>query len=79
MLLRVMMLKRQERPQRTEIKIPRLTFMNCSIALEASELERNKVFGSAGGAEQKRLYFDRLQREIRQNSATAQTGTQTLS
>ena len=37
-----------------EIKIPRLTFMNCSIALEASELDRNKVFGSAGEAEERR-------------------------
>lgn len=27
--------------------------MNCSMALEASELERNKVFGSAIRAKQK--------------------------
>lgn len=44
------------------IKIPWLTFMNCSIALEASELERNKVFGSAGGAEQRRLYWPVLEK-----------------
>lgn len=37
-----------------QMKIASLTFMNCSMALEASELERNKVFGSAGGAEQKK-------------------------
>lgn len=42
-------------------KIPWLTFMNCSIALEASELERNKVFGSAVGAEQRRLYWPDLE------------------
>lgn len=28
--------------------------MNCSIALEASELERNNVFGSAGEAEKRK-------------------------
>lgn len=36
------------------IKIPWLTFMNCSIALEASELDRNNVFGSAGEAEKRK-------------------------
>lgn len=33
------------------------TFMNCSMALEERELERNKVFGSARGAKQKRDWF----------------------
>lgn len=46
------------------IKIPWLTFMNCSIALEASELERNKVFGSAGGAEQRRPYWRVLEENM---------------
>lgn len=46
-----------------EIKIPWLTFMNCSIALEASELERNKVFGSAGEAEEKRRKIPQSERQ----------------
>ena len=34
------------------------TFMNCSMALEERELERNKVFGSARRAKQKRDWLD---------------------
>lgn len=36
--------------RRDSLEIIKLTFMNCSMALEASELDRNKVFGSASRA-----------------------------
>lgn len=45
--------------------------MNCSMALEARELERNKVFGSAMRAKQKRdgLGFRKIIREFNLQSA----------
>lgn len=52
--------KRQEKKNSVSAKlIILLTFMNCSMALEDSELDRNKVFGSAwrAGTEKKKTQW----------------------